>query len=244
MRFVRSTLMAVAALGLAVAVAAMAVGPAAPIAAAADDLRSTITVVGEGRVTVQPDTAYASFGVEAAGDSFAATQNDASARMQAVIDTLVGQGISRDDIRTSRLAVNPVYDQRDNTVLRGYRANNTVRVRVRQLDRVGAIVDAATGAGANRVEGISFTVDNLEPVKDQAREQAVRNARAKADQLAGLVGMRIVGVKAVVESDASSSPAPYARADGALAAAPAAAPPVEPGTQEVRTQVTVTYIVE
>jgi hypothetical protein len=141
------------------------------------------------------------------------------------------------------VSANPVYDQRDNTIIRGYRAANSVQVKLHDLDRVGQIVDAITAAGANRVEGLLFTVEKIEEPKNQARALAVQNARAKAEQLASLTGMRVVGVKAIQESDASSAPVPQALTARPAGAA-AAPPPVEPGTQEVRTQVTITYIIE
>jgi uncharacterized protein YggE len=212
---------------------------------AADDLRSTITVVGDGRLLVQPDVAYVTFGVESTSQTLAAAQADAATRMQAVIDALVGLGVSRDDIKTSRLSASPVYDQQDRSVIRGYRVSNSVQVKLRQIDQVGAVVDTVTTAGANRVEGISFAIDQLEEPKGQARGLAMQNARAKADQLAALAGMRITGIKAIEEADPTSTPVraqpAAASPEGAFAAPP---PPVEPGTQEVRTQVRVTYIVE
>jgi uncharacterized protein YggE len=210
-----------------------------------DDLRSTISVVGDGRVLVQPDIAQASFGVEATGQTLSEAQADAATRMQAVVDTLVAQGVSRDDIRTNRLAANPVYDQKNNTIIQGYHAANSVQVKLRQLDQVGAIVDAVTAAGANRVDGLTFAVDDQEAPKGQARGLAMQNARVKADQLASLAGVHVVSVKSVQESDATATPV-RAQPQAAYAAAPGAAPapPVEPGSQEVRTQVTVTYVVE
>jgi len=208
------------------------------------DQRPTISVVGNGRILTQPDIAYVNLGVDANGATFAEAQANTSSQMQAVIDTLVGLGISRDDIRTSRLAANPVYDQRDNTVIRGYRATNNVQVKLRDLDRVGATVDAVTAAGANRVDGVTFAIENQDASKSQARAQAMQAARAKADQLASLAGMRVVSVKSIQEGDATATP--VRAAPQAMAAAPGAVPtpPVEPGTQEVQTQVTVTYVVE
>jgi len=226
------------------AVVIVSVRPPTPTAnAAGDDLRATVSVVGDGRVVVQPDVANVSLGVEATGQTLEAAQADASARMQAVVDTLVGLGIPRDDIRTNRLSANPVYDQKDNTVIRGYRAANSVQVKLRQLNQVGAVVDAVTAAGANRVDGISFALDQLEGPKGQARGLAMQNARTKADQLAGLAGMRIVGVKSIQEADASGTPARFQPA-AASADSFSSPPPIEPGTQEVRTQVTVTYVME
>ena len=150
--------------------------------------------------------------------------------MQSAIDTLTGLGISKDDIRTSRLSASQVTDPRNNSVITGYRATNSVQVTVRNLDRVGAIVDAVTSAGANRVDGVTFAVESQEAPKNQARAQAMQNARAKADQLASLAGVQVVGIKSIEESDASATPLraqPQAMAPTAAAAAPA--PPVQPG---------------
>jgi uncharacterized protein YggE len=231
---------------IAAAVIVVAVRP--PVAraavAAADDPRSTVTVVGDGRVLVQPDIANVTFGVEATAPTQAAAQADAATRMQAVVDALLGLGVPREEIRTNRLSAHPVYDNRNPGSVQGYQANNSVQVKLRNLDQVGAVVDAVTAAGANRVDGISFAVDQIEGPKGQARGLAMQNARTKADQLASLAGLRVVGVKAIEESDASSNPPrpQPARADAYGAAAPP--PPVEPGQQEVATQVTVTYVVE
>jgi uncharacterized protein YggE len=219
--------------------------PAATAAPAADaDLRSTVSVVGDGRVTVQPDIAQASFGVEATAPTLEAAQSDAATRMQAVVDTLKAQGVSADDIRTSRLAVNPVYDPKNNTVIQGYRAANSVQAKLRNLDQVGTVVDAVTAAGANRVDGLSFAVENQEEPKNQARAQAMQNARARADQLASLAGLRVTGIKSIQEADASSNPVQYQPQAAAAAPTARVAPPVEPGTQEVRSQVTVVFVVE
>jgi hypothetical protein len=187
-----------------------------------------------------------SLGVEATGPTLTAAQADANTRMQAVVDALVGLGVPRDDIQTTRLAANPVYDPKNNSVIQGYHVANSVQVKLRQLDQVGAVVDAVTAAGANRVDGISFAVDAIDGPKGQARNQAMQNARAKADQLAGQAGLHVVGVKSIQESDATSSPIRPQPATARSAAYAEAAPPapVEPGTQEVRTQVTVTYVVE
>jgi uncharacterized protein YggE len=217
--------------------------PASATVAAANAPRSTVSVVGDGRVVVQPDVANLNIGVEATADSQATALADGATRMQAVVDTLVGQGISRDDIKTTRLSASPIYDQRDNSVIRGYRASSSVQVKVRQLDQVGQVVDAVTAAGANRVDGVTFAVDQIEGPKGQARALAMQNALTRADELANLAGMHVVSVSSISESDASSSPVAPRQFQAPQAAA-AAAPPVEPGTQEVRSQVTVVYVIE
>jgi hypothetical protein len=216
----------------------------APPVRADNDLRSTISVAGEGRVTVEPDIAELTIGVEATAPTVAAAQADASARMRTVIDTMAGMSVARADMRTARLSISPVYDQRDASRLRGYQVSNVVRAKLRDLNAIGPIVDAVSAAGANRVDGISFDVEDLTPVKNQARALALANARQKADQLAALSGVRIVGVKSIVESDAGVSPVRFERATALAAPAAGGPPPIEPGTQEVRTHLAVTYLVE
>lgn len=214
-------------------------------AAADEDLRSSISVVGDGRVLVDPDVALVGVGVETSDVSLDAAQAEAARRLQAVVDTLLARGVVREDIRTTRLSVSPIYAQQDRAVVRGYRVSSSVQAKLRDLANAGATVDAVVASGANRVDGISFLVDDPTPPKDQARALALANARAKADQLAALAGLRIVGVKAIVESDPTSTPVrPPAAAPEARPAAAPAPTPVEPGQQEVRTQVSVTYIVE
>lgn len=230
----------IVALGL---VALGVVGRQTVPAAAQDDLRSTVSVVGDGRVLVQPDTVFTGFGVESASANLNDAQSDAFTRMQSVIDAVVAQGIPREDIKTRSINITPEYDQQLRTRIRGYRVSSSVQVQIRNVSAAGQIIDAAVTAGANRVDGISFSVADQTPFKDQARAMAMANARQKADQLASLAGMRVVGVKAIAESDATSTPV---RAERTVAAAPAGAapPPVEPGEQEIRTQVQVTFIIE
>jgi uncharacterized protein YggE len=218
------------------------IGRQATPASAQDDLRSTVSVVGDGRVLVQPDTIFTGFGVESASTDLTTAQNDAFARMQSVIDAVVAQGVPREDIKTRSINITPEYDQQQRTSIRGYRVSSSIQVQIRDVTAAGQIIAAAVAAGANRVDGINFSVADQTPFKDQARAMAMTNARQKADQLASLAGLRVTAVKSISESDATSTPV---RAERAVAAAPAAAaPPVEPGEQEIRTQVSVTYIIE
>ena len=153
--------------------------------------------------------------------------------------------MSRDYFPTSRLGVTPVYYNRDACPLSRYRTPHAVQVSVSDLASLGTVVALVTASGANRVNGISFGVDNTERTKDRARAMAPANARAKADQRSSLAGGRIVGLKSIAESDPAVRPVPTTReaaAPASVAAAPP--PPVEPGTQEVRTQVLVVYVVE
>jgi uncharacterized protein YggE len=160
--------------------------------------------------------------------------------MNAVIDRLVQAGVRRDEIQTVRFSIEPVYDRGDRPVLRGYRVSNAVRATIRDLGRVGAIIDQAVAAGATRVDGVAFDTSRQAELKDRARELAMANARAKAEQLARLAGTSLGPVIRIEESDTGG--VEPVRAD---AAAPAAAPPpptpIEGGQLEIRTSVRVVW---
>lgn len=211
--------------------------PLPPVAAE----RSGISVVGEGAVTVTPSTALILFGVNVFDASLAKAQQQAAQQMDAVIARLKASGIAEQDIKTVNYSVNPEYDFRDggSPTLRGYRVINTVQVKVRRIDTVGQLIDDVVAAGATQVQGISFEAENPEALKSQARELAMANARAKAEQMANLAGVTLGRPILIEESDTGGvppRPVPFAEA------APAAQrTPIQPGETEVRTTVHVVY---
>lgn len=215
------------------------VGPTAARPAHAQERPVGVSVVGEGRVVAAPDVARAVFGVERIEPSLGQALASASARMNQVIDRLVQLGIARDDIQTIRFSVEPLYDGRgESIVLRGFRVSNAVAATIRAVGSVGTIIDEAVAAGATRVEGVSFQTSRLGELKDQARVLAMANARAKAEQLAGLAGVPLGRVLSIEESDASGGPIERV---AVTAAAPDRATPVEPGQLEIRTVVRVVW---
>ena len=169
-------------------------------------------------------------------------RNDAFTRMQSVIDAIVAQGVAREDIKTRSINISTEYDQQDRTKIRAYRVSSSVQVQIRNVSTTSQVIDAAVAAGANRVDGISFAVADQTPYKDQARALAMANARQKADQLASLAGMRIVAVKAISRVRRNV----YAGALGASGVRGSRGRPGSGGAgeQEVRTQVSVVYIIE
>jgi uncharacterized protein YggE len=211
---------------------------ATPVAHAEQE--TGLSVVGEGRVITSPDLARVVFGVERFEPSLARALEDASHAMEAVIERLVALGVNRDDVKTIRFSVSPIYDGRgENPALRGYRVTNAVSATIRGLDRVGGIIDEAVGAGATRVEGVAFDTSRLPELKDEAREQAMANARGKADQLARLAGVTLGRPILIEESDPSG--APPVRQTAAPAAPAPEATPIEGGQLEIRTVVRVVW---
>jgi len=201
----------------------------------------TIVVAGIGRVAVQPDVADLRLGVAVARPTVAAARTEAAATMEAILAAVRGAGVERRDIRTTVLSVQPRYDYRDNQapVLTGYELSNVVEVTLRDLARVGDVVDSSLQAGATSLDSLSFRLAEPEPAEREARLLAMAAARARADVLAQAAGLEIVGVSDIVEADASPPPMPRMKADRMMLAD--AATPVEAGSMEVVVVVTVTY---
>lgn len=153
-----------------------------------------ISVVGEGAAQIAPDMATITLGVttQAATATEAMAQN--ADQQGAVIEALTGSGIEDRDIQTSRLNLNPVMDySRDNQppTLTGYRAQNMVTVRVRDLDALSTTLDALVTAGANEITGIAFGRDEAAEVQDEARRDAVADARHRAEVMAEAAGLTL-----------------------------------------------------
>ncbi len=203
---------------------------------------ATITISAEARRTAAPDLAVLGAGVVTQAPDAAAAMAENSRRMTAVVAALRRAGIEPRDLRTSQLAVQPQYRYGEGRApaITGYQATNQVTVRLRDLARLGPVVDALVKEGANRIDGPNFIVEKPEPLLDAARADAVRAARARAELLAAAAGVRIVRVLTIQEAGGAPEPRPMMRA---MASAEAAdmAPPVEAGESELRAGVTVTY---
>ena len=205
-----------------------------------------ISVVGEGIVLAQPDVARITLGVEVFDPSLANAQAEAARRMDAVVARLKADGIAENDIRTVSYNVTPQYDQQGNQnapVLRGYQVQNLVEVRTTNVPGVGALLDDVVSSGATRVFGIGFEASNVEALKTQARDQAMANARAKADQLARDGGVALGRPTLIQESDISGVTPQQANVPRA-AAAPAATTPIQPGQLQISTTVHVVWSIQ
>lgn len=154
---------------------------------------STITVEGRSEVSVAPDVAIVQFGVTTGRQSTSTrTLEVLTTNMDAVIAAVKANGIEDKDISTQSLWLNPAYDWIDGQqIARGFEATQNLSVKVRDVSVIGKLLTDATEAGANQIGSISFTVDDAESLKDQAREEAVADAREKARTLAEGLGVRL-----------------------------------------------------
>lgn len=206
----------------------------APLAAAAAD--KTVTVTGEASVSVAPDIAVIRIGVSSLGKTAREASDANSQKMTTVLGAIKGSGIADKDVQTSRLTLQPQYDANKAGPARllGFQVTNQVTVKIRDIDKLPNILDKAIGAGANEMSGIEFIVSEQSKLLDQARDEAIADARRKADLYAKAAGAKPGPVVAIVEEGASP-PRPIA------AAFRASGVPVAPGERELRAVVTVSF---
>jgi uncharacterized protein YggE len=201
---------------------------AVPLPALAEDaMPPMITVTGTGTVEAVPDIATLSIGVTSQGDTAAAALSANSAQLEAVMARLTATGIEARDMQTSNLSLNPNWTGNDGSsgsapTIAGFVASNILTIRVRQIDGLGAVLDAVVADGANTLNGLSFGLADPDPVLDEARKEAVADARARAELLAAAAGVKLGRVISISDGSMPSGPMPMFRADAAAMAVPVA----------------------
>lgn len=237
---------ALAAAGAATPAMAQAVSPG-PVVAPGN---AVLTLSADGRSTRVPDLAVFSAGVTTQAKTASAALSQNAEQMNAVIAALKASGIAERDIQTSNLSVNPVYGQpradangnvSGDPVIIGYQATNQVEVKQRKIGNYGKTIDTLVNAGANQVSGPSFQLDNPDAASDEARIEAMKKARARAELYAKAAGLTVKRILTISESGGYAPPQPmvmYARADAMMAKAPS---PVAAGEVQVGANVTVTF---
>ena len=228
-----------------------------------------LTVSAEGRTFREPDMAVFSAGVTTQGQTAAAALGENSRAMTQVIAALRRAGIEERDIQTSNLSISPIYADPNRDAMMaarvsgqpyvppppeqqvpriiGYQASNQVSVRQRDLDDFGTVIDTLAAAGANQINGPKFQMDEPEPALDEARLDAVREARERAELYANATGLRIVRILSIQEGGGYFGPPPvmFRTAErGGVGAPPPPPPPpapVQPGELQMTTQVSMLF---
>jgi uncharacterized protein YggE len=199
-----------------------------------------IYVSGTATVEAAPDMAQAQLGVQ----TFAKTVDEAMAenntRTAAVLAALAQEGVAAKDLQTVSFNLYPQQDPKgeDPTLILGYWVNNTVEVKIRDLSRVGRVLQAGIAAGANTSYGLAFTLSDPDSLRQEARQEAVEDARNRAEALAEGAGVKLGKVIRIQESSSYYGPV-YARADAAVGSG--AEVPLQPGELEVTAQVEVVF---
>jgi uncharacterized protein YggE len=231
----------IVALGLA---GVIALGGAAPRAFSADGQTASqrsITVSAEGQVTVAPDVAFVTVGVQQTELQASKAQDEANTITAAVIARIKALGIPDRDIQTQSISLDPQYDDRG--IVTGFTASDTLSITVEHPRQAGAVIDAGVAAGANRNVSVSFGLKDDSVARSAALRAAVAVAQRKAATVAAQLGISLVGAKVQVTENVAQTPVPYLQnvQNGSLAPSRAAPTPVQTGSLTVQDSVTVTY---
>jgi len=229
---------------------------------------NTISISGHGEAYGVPDIATFTFSVVSDKTTVADAQSDATAKANVITDYLKSAGIDTKDIQTTDYSVQPQYDYQTavcpqaavapsangssassavycpggKQVLKGYEVRQTTTIKVRDTSKAGDLLSAVGTKGATEVSGLTFTFDNPDQVQDEARNDAIADAKTKADALAKQLGVSLVRVVLFNESQGGSPrPIMYNMAAGSAADTKSTAPEISTGQNQVTDDVTITY---
>ena len=215
------------------------------------DDRRTLSVSGQGKISASPDVADINVGVVSEAQTARDALSANNQAMAALTEQLKQRGVAAKDIQTTDINLNPKYsqpprpqpgqiqEQEYTPQIVGYTVTNSVRVTARDLEKLGEILDAVVTAGANQMNGISFRVEQSEKLLDEARKRAVAEARRKAEQLCGEIGM-VLGAPIQVSEGGGYVPPPRPMMGRAMMMADEAVP-VSPGEQELSVSVQIVF---
>lgn len=167
-----------------------------------------ISVVAEGEASVAPDMAVVSFAVSGDGKELTAARDDVNGRSSTVLAKLRELGIGKADINAPDVGIHPQYDYRKGQRLTGYRVVRQMTAKVRDLDRLGGVLDGVVAAGANEVQGAAMTASDPSTAEHEALRAAVAAARAKAKAMADAAGVKLGAVQRIEEDPGHEPPMP------------------------------------
>jgi len=213
------------------------------VSASQDAGVSVINAGGLGEVRVEPDQAVVRLGILEERRTAAAAQRLANEAATEIAEAVRAVGIPESSIQTERLTLGPIYDFQANArEIVGYTASNTISVRVEDLDQVRAVVDAALQAGANQLNGVSFSLSDESAARQAALEAAVADARSKAQTMAGALGVTLGPILAVTEGGGSGPIAMEIAAPRMMAAQAAdMGTPIAPGELTISASVNIRW---
>ncbi len=209
------------------------------------DVRDTITINGQGEVEVKPDLTTITLGVYTEGETVEAVQTENTNKMNSIINMVKSMGIDEKDIKTLNFTVNPRYNwNEEGREDAGYEINQNIEIKVRDQEKVSKLLSESAMLGANQIGGLQFTIDDSASYEQQARLQAIKDAEAKAKDLAGELGLTLVRVVSFYEDTYNNYPTPYyGGMERAVAMDMAMVPEaeIESGSQTVTSNVSVTF---
>jgi uncharacterized protein YggE len=215
---------------------------AAPAYAEADQPPSFIAVTGEAHISVPPDLAQIDAGVTSEAKTAREASDANNAAMGKVLLALKGAGIDEKDYQTSRLSLQPQYSSKTSSpaTITGYRASNRVTIRLRDVAKVANVIDTLVSAGTNEIGGINFMVSQASKLLDDARGQAVADARRKAEIYAKAAGVAL-GAPLSISEEGAAQPLFQTRMAGKMAATPV---PIAQGEETLSITVSMTWAIK
>lgn len=231
---------------LLLAIAVMGLTSAAIAQDVVGNVRS-VTVIGQGEAAGPPDRASINAGVQTLAPTVVESSEQNQAIIERIFAALKQEGIEAADIQTADYSVWPEqqHDPRGSgeITITGYRVNNTVRITVKDIDRLGKVLAAVTNAGANAIHGIGFSVKDTAALEGRARAAAMEDARIRAEALAGLAGVKLGKVLSISTSPGGSYPMPMMGGDREMAMS-ASVPGISSGQLSINVQVQVSYEIQ
>lgn len=208
--------------------------------------QTRITVGGDAIVQAKPDTAILTVSVVTQGRRAIDAQQENATKTDAVVRALKAAAGTGAEIQTSGYSLQPmrVYRENQPPTISGYEARNSVTLTTSELAKLGNIIDAASEAGSNDISGISFTLRKDRPARDQALQEATREAMNKAQVMAQALGGRVVGIAEVQEEGFQRPPQPVYQAEAFMVKRDAATTPVEIGSLDITSRVQLVALIE
>lgn len=250
---------------LGVYLVALAVGQLKSIAYIGSGLpaTNTISVTGTGEMYSTPDVATFSFSVSQTSKTVSDAQAKATEKINAALKTVRESGVEDKDIQTTNYSINPHYDYQNaicpaaktdgtvsycppgKSILTGYDVSQTITVKVRNLDKAGALFASIGSLQVENINGLSFSVDKPEAIQAQARAKAIADAKSKADILAQQLGVRLVRIINFSEDNGYARPMMYGMGgDVAFTAKASAVPEIPAGQQKITSSVSIMYEIQ
>lgn len=215
-------------------------------------IQDMITVSGKGEAFAVPDIALFSFSVIEEGKDVAEANNKSSTKNNAIMKYLKGAGIAEKDLKTEGYNANPKYDYSQIVCIKypcpsqtpklvGYEVSQTVSVKVRNTDKAGEILSGVGALGVTNISGLTFTIDDEEAIRAEARSKAIADAKSKAEKLSKDLGVKIVGVSSFYEDAGGVISPMYAMESKAVGGGVSVAPDIAKGENKITVNVNVTY---
>jgi uncharacterized protein YggE len=205
------------------------------------EIRNTITVSDQAEVYAKPDLAMVQFSAVTEAKSVSQAMSQNTAKMNAVIGAVKNFGVDEKDLKTTSFNINPLYeyDKNGKRTLYGYEVRQSLEVKIRDLSKIGQLIEQAAAAGANQVGDLWFAIDKEDELKAQAREEAIKKAKQKAELLAEQLGVKLVRI--ISFSESGGIPYYYEKSGYGIGGGAEAAPQIETGQNKIEANVAITY---